>query len=383
MKGGVASRSNLIKVALLSLVMLLAVLACTLKFSLFHQTSLWYLGFLVISLGVSWLLVGFRPKKSSSGRSATQIVLIYTLFFLLLIYVLGLVTGFLRNAYSLEPLAILKNTLPVIGIVVMQELLRYSLVKRIGSSLRLFTILVVSFSIMSIAVGLSSYSLGLPLAVFEFVGRLVLGSLAVNLMLTFVSWKSDFRPAIVYALIMSLYPMLIPIIPDLGAFIYSVLAIVLPMLLFMRFNELFETRRALPARYSRAGEWIAAAPILIVLGTVVILVSGIFRYWAMAVGSSSMSPNLNMGDAAIIDQNYGDASQIEPGSILAFRHDGQIIVHRVTDVKNLRNGCQIQTQGDANAKEDAWTVSEDDIVGVVRWYVPFIGWPTVWITQAL
>jgi signal peptidase len=383
MKGGVVSRSGLIKVALLSMVMLLVVLVCTLIFPLFHQNSLWYIGFLVVSFCISWILLGFRLRKSNDGGLAVQIMVIYVLFFLLLIYVLGLVTGFLRSAYGFEPLTIIRNTLPVVAIVVITELLRYTFVKRIGDNLKLLIVLVICFSGMSIAVGLSNYSLNSPLAVFEVVGRLGLGSVAANLMLTFVAWKSDYRPTIIYMLIMSLYPILVPILPDLGVFIYSVLAIVLPTLLFTRFNALFETKRVWFVRGSRTREWLITTPILVMLGAVVVLVSGVFRYWATAIGSESMTPNIDMGDVVIIDKGYDDLSQIKEGEVLAFNHDGRVIVHRIVKIYNANSKYSFQTQGDSNALKDSWIVAEDDIVGVVRWRIPYIGWPTIWMTRAL
>jgi signal peptidase len=322
-----------------------------------------------------------RLRREADGMAATQVMLIYLSFFLILIYVLGLVTGFLRNGS--EVLVVVRNALPVAGVAILTELLRYGLVKRIGGSWKLLAAVVATFSAMTIAVGWSSYSLSSPLLVFEMVGRLVLGSMAVNLMLTFVAWKSDFRPTVIYALVMALYPVVTPIVPDLGPFLYSVAAVVLPMLLFMRFNMLFEAKRGLPQRGSRAAGWLATVPILAVLGVVVVMVSGIFRYWAMAVGSGSMTPNINKGDVVIIDKDYGGMARIEAGMVLAFRQDGRVVVHRVMEIKKAEGGYKVQTKGDFNADKDAWLVREEDVVGVVNLRVPLVGWPTVWITEAL
>jgi signal peptidase len=151
--------------------------------------------------------------------------------------------------------------------------------------------------------------------------------------------------------------------------------------MLMRFNEFFATKRALPTRHSRCGKWLALTPMLAVLVVIVVLVSGVFRYWSTAIGSSSMAPNINMGDVVVIDKDYGDADAIETGSVIAFRHDNRVVVHRLVAIHNSADGLELQTKGDNNASEDAYIVHENDLVGVVRWRLPLIGWPTVWIDQ--
>jgi signal peptidase len=181
---------------------------------------------------------------------------------------------------------------------------------------------------------------------------------------------------------LAVYPIAIPILPDLGPFIYAVLDIMLPMLLFMRFNEFFITHRPIPGRYKPVGQILWATPLVAVLATIVILVSGIFQYWAMAIGSNSMQPEIQTGDAVIIDKDYGPAEEIEPGLVIAFRHDGRVITHRLIKTSRDASGPRLQTKGDNNNDNDAWLVREDELVGIVRWKIPLIGWPTVWLDRS-
>jgi signal peptidase len=261
------------------------------------------------------------------------------------------------------------------------ELWRYALVKRIGDHKVALVGVALAFSALTIMVGLRTYNLSAPLELFEMIGRLIFGGIAANVMLTFVAYKSDFRPTLTYALIMAVYPIVVPILPDLGPFIYSVLAIALPTLLFMRFNEFFITRRPIPGRGKRFTHWLTTAPALAVLAVGVILVSGIFRYWALAIASDSMNPEIKPGDVVVIDKDFGAVADIELGSVVAFRHDGVVVTHRLIDVKHDASGIKIQTKGDNNSSNDAWVVREDDLVGVVRWKIPLVGWPTVLIDR--
>jgi signal peptidase len=374
-------KCNLVKLLSLLTAMLAGTLICTFIFGLFHPSSWAYFGFLALGLAALGVLVGLRPRRQIDGAAATQIVTIYLLAYLLLIYLLGLATGFLKNGYSLAPTMILQNTLPVLAIVVATELLRYGMCQRVGDHKWLLVVIAAGFAALNIAVGLTTYHLTAPLDWLEMIGRLVLGSIATSALLTLVAYKSDSRPTLTYAVVMALYPIVVPIIPDLGAFIWSVLAIVLPTVLLLRFNEFFVTKRPIPGRERRAGRLLAMVPALAVLSVVVILVSGIFRYWATAIGSGSMTPQINMGDVVIIDQDYGAAEQLEPGTVVAFQHDGRIIVHRLVAVEQSPSGLRLHTKGDHNASEDAWAVTAGDIVGKVNWRIPWVGWPTVWIDQ--
>jgi signal peptidase len=102
----------------------------------------------------------------------------------------------------------------------------------------------------------------------------------------------------------------------------------------------------------------------------------------MAIGSDSMRPEISTGDVVIIDKDYGTIEDIQLGSVIAFQRDGKVVTHRLIDVKNSIAGAKIQTRGDNNSSNDTWTVREDDLVGVVRWKIPLIGWPTIWLDRA-
>ena len=58
--------------------------------------------FLIVLLGISIYLLGFRKCKNNyMNQNITQVVLIYLIIAFVLMYGLGLFTGFLKNAYSM------------------------------------------------------------------------------------------------------------------------------------------------------------------------------------------------------------------------------------------------------------------------------------------
>jgi signal peptidase len=118
----------------------------------------------------------------------------------------------------------------------------------------------------------------------------------------------------------------------------------------------------------------------------------------VVVTSGSMEPTIYKGDLLFIKGM--DPAEIEvgdhvdrTGDIIVFEAiwstSGDPIVHRVVDSRYNATGEEIwefSTWGDNNAGSDQsyghpW-VREDEIVGVVGWKVPKIGWIKIWLSGA-
>ena len=106
--------------------------------------------------------------------------------------------------------------------------------------------------------------------------------------------------------------------------------------------------------------------------------SGYFRYYAIAVASGSMEPKISKGDVVIVDKKY---SGINVGDVLAYKYDGKVIVHRIYRIVNNDNEYYIYTKGDANNDYDKYKITNDMFVGVVKFKIPIIGYPTVLLNE--
>ena len=92
----------------------------------------------------------------------------------------------------------------------------------------------------------------------------------------------------------------------------------------------------------------------------------------LTVISSSMWPKLSRGDVVLVMKT--DDADIKVGSVIVFRHERGLAVHRVVSLDNWN----IITKGDANVKEDV-PILYGDVVGRVpaigSWLVkiPWVG----------
>lgn len=128
------------------------------------------------------------------------------------------------------------------------------------------------------------------------------------------------------------------------------------------------------------------AIVIILLSLLVVLLnSNLFRYWMVAVGSGSMEPTINVGDIIIVDKQYQKRlDKLDVGDVLVFKIGKNIYTHRITKITENNGKYSINTKGDREGQmEDSWVVTNDDVIGVVKFKIKYIGYPTVWLSRIL
>lgn len=86
------------------------------------------------------------------------------------------------------------------------------------------------------------------------------------------------------------------------------------------------------------------------------------------VRSGSMVPAIKVGD--VIITRPADAANTQPGTIVMYLHDVEMITHRVLSI----DGNTLVTKGDALEDPDPWPVVMADVKGVYLFKLPYIGY---------
>jgi signal peptidase len=113
---------------------------------------------------------------------------------------------------------------------------------------------------------------------------------------------------------------------------------------------------------------------LLVLGVAIFAVPRLFGWELQVVLSGSMEPTYPVGSLNLVQPL--EASEVEAGMPMAFwaPSDAKVMVtHRVVEVVQLEDGLYFRTQGDANEDPDPELVPADNVVGRVRWHIPYLG----------
>lgn len=306
-------------------------------------------------------------------------VFIYVMFFFVFYYLLGLVVGLAKTSNYYSFIGFKQFIIPIIGYTILREILRYNLLCKAEGSKICTILVVVLIFLMDIsddyyfAVFKSQYD------ILKFIALTALPMLARNICYSYLSRKTGYKPVIIFDLVFTLFPYLIPVIPNPSEYIVSVIYLLLPIIFVYRIVNFFEKKKdnLLPSNYKKRHVQGIILPVIIIM-TLVYFYSGYFRYYAVAIASGSMSTKIERGDIVIIDQKD---HEFEIGEVMAYKREGLIIVHRVVNKIILGDSVIYYTKGDANNNVDDIVIEEDMIIGKVNHKIKYVGYPTVWFNK--
>ena len=303
-------------------------------------------------------------------------VILSVLIFYTFFYMLGLIIGLVRipNYYSIN--GITNFIIPIILYVLLKEVFRYNMLQKADGNKLDSVLVVVLFIMIEISNKYSYYEANNQYDMLRVFSLALLPAISSNISYSYVSKKVGYKPIIMFDLIISLFPYMIPIIPNPNEYLSSVIYIVLPVAFAFRVLRFFELKEddEIPSDYHKRRMGTALVPAFIIL-TLIYFYSGYFRYYAIAIASGSMKPNINKGDIVIVDQKN---KNIKVDDVIAYKKEGIIIVHRVVKVEKLHGSNVYYTKGDSNKNIDNLAIYEDMVVGKVNNKIPYIGYPTVW-----
>lgn len=341
-----------------------------------------------ISVFIALLLVffkfvfGFEKDKHRYVKDIIMEVIIFLILFFMLYYVFGIVISFYKNGNYFTFEGITKFIIPAIIYAGLREFFRYMVMCKAEGSKVLLITSIVMFVMLDITTSLHYGDFSTSYGVFLFIALTLLPAISLNSVFSYFTLKTGYKPLMLYSIVMGTYSYILPIIPNPSKYVMSIISFILPVVFGYRLYMFFKkyARRELDRNYRKKGYYsIAECALFIVI--LVYFTSGYFHYWAIAVASGSMHPKINKGDVAIIEKIDKNYSELEKGQVIAFKYDDVIIVHRLINIVQDKNKYYFYTKGDANEKPDNFVIEQNKVIGVVNHRIPFIGIPTVWLSE--
>ena len=308
-------------------------------------------------------------------------VIVFTISFFLLYYILGFVVGLARNQNYFTLYGLKTFIIPTIVYCILREYLRYNMLCKSEGSKLVTIIVVLVFITMDITNSLYFSTFNSKYEILRYVALILLPTISKNISYSYISRKIGYKPVILFDLIFSLYPYILPLVPNPNEYIVSIIYLVVPIILALRLNKFFNNKEDyfLPSTYYKKRLTGAIVPTIIVL-TLIYFYSGYFRFHAIAIASGSMEPQIKKGDVVIVDKSNKN-KDFKKGQIIAYWKDENIIVHRIVKKVKLDNSYVYYTKGDANEKIDDVLIKEKMIIGKVNHKISYIGYPTVWFSE--
>jgi signal peptidase I len=168
---------------------------------------------------------------------------------------------------------------------------------------------------------------------------------------------------------------MIPIIPDVYVFFRSVFRIIYPYVIYLVLDYSFK-KRNVAMEYSDSKKRIISLGITtVIISLIVMLISCKFRYGVIVVGSGSMTGALNVGDVVIFESYK--TQKINKDDVIIFNRDDVKYIHRVVKISLTNGEYRYYTKGDANLELDEGFVTKNDMVGVSKLRIKYIGYPSI------
>ncbi len=322
-----------------------------------------------------------RTAKSINSRQILMIMTVIGLVYITLYFLSGLYFGFVKTPFGInKPDIVLRFILPIAVIISATEIIRRILCVQQSTYAAVAAYLVGVLGdvlIQSSIAGITTFS-----KFMDVVGLALLPSLLCNLLYNYLAKRYGFAPSFIYRMLTVWVFYLIPYGSQISDSIISFLNMLLPIVIYLFIDSLFEKKRRYalgkPGIFKLIISRTLMTAVIIIMVGFVMLTSNHFTYGSLVIATPSMTGELNKGDA-IIYKAYENDRKIDAGQILVFEKDGSTIVHRLVDIEIINGQARYYTKGDANEDIDVGYITSSNIVGTVEAKVPYLGYPTLWL----
>ena len=358
-----------------------------LQFIILKQFSIYLYVVEVVGIYLTLRFLFKTTKKNDNNmqkKDALLVIVIACLAYYVITYLSGFLLGFVYTTYSRRFIGILRNVVSASILIYCLEKIRKIIIVKSKYYKSLIILSFVALSMVEILFSISLVQFSDKLAFLQILLSIILPCIFRNVFLTYSMYHFGETDTLVYHMLMVVPMYLVPVFPNMGDYLQTVLLILHPLLtlylcsniVFYKKDKIEDTDKYLRMVKLEKYLFIAAGIVLVIL---VYLISDIGRFTIMAIGSESMTGTINKGDIVFIDKKE---REYKVNDIIAYNYDGSIIVHRIIGIKKFNESFKaFKTKGDFNKDEDGWLSYKEHIKGKIAFRIRFIGWPTVKLSE--
>lgn len=321
----------------------------------------------------------FKGKDEKIKTTLIIVIIYYILYFLL-----GLIFGYKWSPYSRNFLLILKNIFYVVGLIAMQDYVRTKMINNVRKKYN-YVIFTIAFIIFRLDYTEGWQVLSSGDRIFEYVCSVIIPEIAKGCVCSYLAIAGGTALVYAYSLPIAFAKVLLPFFPDLDWFLTSVFDILISLIIFLynNYEHTIKTNR-LTRREKKKINPLKSIPEILLLLFVVTFIAGIFPVKPVAIMSYSMVPTFSRGSVVIsVKVSEKDLDKLNVGDILHYRSPNGDIFHRIIEKKEEKGKIIFHTQGDNNNIPDSNWVQPEQVVGYVKVYIPYIGYPSVWFSEKI
>ena len=294
--------------------------------------------------------------------------------------------GFSASPYDRSLSGILINAITLFPPLFVREHLRCSLLSEIGFVRKKRTqwmwMVGITIFFLSIQINFTKlFSIHTLEDIVIYVFHVILPLVIENILLNVFVIHGGYFPGFLYVGILTAFEWYFPVLPNLNWLADTVLNICIPAFFLFRVidkGEFLAGERSVRKSENDFVTWST----LIVCVCVIWFFAGVFPIYPSVVLTGSMEPGICPGDMVMVEKISSEDARmkLKVGDVINFQRDDVNISHRIVALDKDEQGNQVfQTKGDNNSSEDVRKVKMQEIKGIIRWRVPKVGLPVLWL----
>lgn len=320
----------------------------------------------------------FKGKKEKIKTTLIIVIVYYILYFLL-----GLFLGYKKSPYARSFFMIIKNLFFIVGLIAMQDFVRTKVMNNQRKKINyvLFTLIFVLLR-LDYTEGFAVFSSGDR--IFEYIASVIVPEIAKGCVCSYLAISGGTLLVYAYSIPVALFQVLSPVFPNLDWFLKSIFDILISLILFLynNYEHTIKTTR-MTRREKKKINPVKQIPGILLILFVVAFIAGFLPVKPVAVMSYSMVPTFSRGAVVISTKiSQKDLCKLKVGDILHYKSENGEVIHRIVEIQKDKDGKLLfKTKGDNNNAPDANLVEEEQVIGKVSIYIPYIGYPSVWFSE--
>jgi len=363
-----------IKLYVLEILLLLVLFLALFVSNIFNRTVLAIL--LFVFAIITRIFIKRKKAASIYKKQVVWLMFGFSIIYIVVFYLMGLYFGYYKAPTTFGLATVIKFILPLATIIYSSELIRKTII--VQDSKLSKVLISISMVLIDLIVYSGVYDITNMDDMLTVLGFIFFASIACNLLYNYITVRYSSTGVIIYRMITVLYIYLIPYIPDVYLFFRTFLRMLYPYIIYVVLDYTYSKTNYASQYKDRKKNMIWSTVSLIITAIIIALISCQFRLGILVIGSGSMTGTIDKGDA-IIYESYKNDSKVKSGTVIVFEKDNIQIVHRVVDVISSGGTLRYYTKGDANKKIDDGYITSNDIHGIVKFKIPYIGYPSLWI----
>ena len=211
--------------------------------------------------------------------------------------------------------------------------------------------------------------------IFKFIVGKLIPQIAISCICTYLAKTGGTILIYSYRLPIVFLTVILPIFPNLDWFVSCILDVLVTIILFILINYEHTIKINRLTRGEKKEINPKSSVFMVIFSIMfIVFIAGLMPYKPVAVMSNSMVPYFTRGYVVIVKKiEKEDLKNLKVGDILEYQLDENMILHRIINIeKGKNNELLFTTQGDNNDFPDMKKVEEEQIVGVIKFKIPYI-----------